>query len=85
MQTVILLLGKPILNGEILSLDPSKLAQFLSEHVQENRAARSSAIIQETDAEDFPCLLRVGHSPTQRECDSEDEKPHPFSIFDFGF
>ena len=63
-----LLLGKPVLDGDILSLNPSKLAQLLPERLQEDRATRSSACIQETYAEDFPCLLRVGgeHSKQQR-------------------
>ena len=55
-----LLLCKPVLDGDILSLNPSKLAQLLPERVHEDRAAGSSAWIQETDAEDFPCLLRLG-------------------------
>ena len=60
-QALMLLLGKPVLDGDILSLNPSKLAQLLPERVQEDRATGSSAIIQETYAEDFPCLLRLGH------------------------
>ena len=55
-----LLLGKPVLDGDILSLNPSKLAQLLPERLQEDRATGSSACIQETYAGDFPCLLRVG-------------------------
>ena len=55
-----LLLCKPVLDGDIFSLNPSKLAQLLPERLHENRATRSSACIQETDAEDFPCLLRLG-------------------------
>ena len=55
-----LLLGKPVLDGDIFSLNPSKLAQLLPERVHEDRATGSSACIQETDAEDFSCLLRVG-------------------------
>ena len=59
-QALSLLLGKPVLDGDILSLNPSKLAQLLPERLQEDRATGSSACIQETYAEDFPCLLRVG-------------------------
>ena len=59
-QALSLLLCKPVLDGDILSLDPSKLAQLLPERLHEDRATRSSAFIQETYAEDFPCLLRVG-------------------------
>ena len=58
-QALRLLLGKSVLDGDILSLNPSKLAQLLPERLHEDRATRSSACIQETDAEDFPCLLRV--------------------------
>ena len=59
-QALILLLCKPVLDGDILSLNPSKLAQLLSKRLHEDRATGSSAWIQETYAEDFPCLLRVG-------------------------
>src|SRR5262245_19197873 len=55
-----LLLCKSVLDGNILSLNPSKLEQFLAERVQEDRDTRSSAWIQETYAEDFPRLLRLG-------------------------
>ena len=59
-QAIILLLGKPVLDGDILSLNPPKLAQLLPERVHEDRATRSSAWIQETYAKDFSRLLRVG-------------------------
>jgi len=72
------LLGKSILDGNILSLDPSELAQLLSERLQEPCDTRSSAWIQKTDAEDFPGLLRVGHRPTQGKCENEGDKPRPF-------
>jgi hypothetical protein len=65
------LLGKSVLEGDILSLNPSKLAQLLPEHLHEARTTRSSAYIQVTYAENFPCLLRLRHSPTQNECHSE--------------
>src|SRR5262249_17464134 len=54
------MLGKPIFDCDILPFDPAKLAQLLPECVQENCHTGSSAIIQETYAGDFPCLLRVG-------------------------
>ena len=38
-----LLLGKSVLDGDILSLDPSKLAQLLPERLQEDRDTGSSA------------------------------------------
>ena len=58
-QALKLLLGKPVLDGDILSLYPSKLAQLLPEHVQEDRDTGSSAWIEETYAENFSRLLRV--------------------------
>ena len=65
-----LLLGKPVLDGDIFSLNPSKLAQLLPERVHEDRDTGSSAWIQETNAEDFPCLLRssADERKAQREC-----------------
>ena len=57
-QALKLLLGKPILDGDILPLNPSKLAQLLPERLHEDRATRSSAIIQETDTDDFPAARR---------------------------
>src|SRR6266481_1028437 len=59
-HALILLLGKSVLDGDILSLNPSKLAQLLPERVQEDRATGSSASIQETYAGDFSCPLRLG-------------------------
>jgi hypothetical protein len=53
-------LSKPILDGEILPLDPPKLAHFLTERLHQHRATRSSAWIQKTYAGDFCRLLRVG-------------------------
>jgi len=52
------LLGKPILDADILSFDPSKLAQLLPELVQQDGHTRSSAPIQVTDTKDFSRLLR---------------------------
>jgi hypothetical protein len=52
------LLGKSILNGDILSLNSPKLAQLLPECIDENRHARGSAYFQKTYAEDFSRLLR---------------------------
>jgi hypothetical protein len=80
-----LLLGKSVLDGDILSLNPSKLAQLLPERLQEDRDTRSSAIIQETYAEDFSWLLRVDPRPAQRECESEGDNPTPFWILDCRF
>jgi hypothetical protein len=61
------LLGKPVLDDKIFSLNPTKLAQLLPERLHEARATGSSAWIQETDAEDFPCLLRVGGEAKSKE------------------
>src|SRR5439155_12577464 len=66
-QALILLRCKPILDGDILSLDPAKLAQLLPERLQEARASSSSAIIQETDAGDFRWLLRVDGTAKRKE------------------
>jgi hypothetical protein len=54
------LLGKSVLNGDILSLNPTELAQLLPKHVHEHSHTRSSAWIQETDTKDFSRLLRLG-------------------------
>jgi len=50
------LLGKPVFDGDILSLSPSKFAQLLPKSIQENRDAGRSAIIQVTNAKDFSRL-----------------------------
>ena len=53
------LLGKSVLDDNVLPLDPTMVAQLLAERVQLNRATGSSTWIQVTDASDFPWLLRV--------------------------
>ena len=55
-------LCKSVLDGDILSLDPSKLAEFLSQRFPRDGTTGSSARIQDADAEDFPCLLRLNGS-----------------------
>jgi hypothetical protein len=60
------LLGKPILDGDILSFNPAKLAQLLPERLQADRDTGSSAIIQVTYAENFPCLLRLGEGNSKQ-------------------
>src|SRR4029453_18963581 len=62
-----LLLGKSILDGDVFSFNQAKLAQFLPERVQEDRNTRSSTLIKETNAKDFPCLLRLGGRAKRRE------------------
>ena len=42
-------------------------------------ATRSSAIIQETYAEDFPCLLRVGGDAKRKKSTAPSAKPMTFS------
>ena len=81
-QALILLLGKPVLDGDIFSLNPSKLAQLLPERLHEDRATGSSACIQETYAEDFPCLLRVGGS-AKRQKHSAKSKDRDFFLHVF--
>jgi hypothetical protein len=54
------LLGKPILDGDILPVDPPELAHLLPERLRKDRATGSSGSIQETYAGNFPCLLRLG-------------------------
>jgi hypothetical protein len=61
------LLGKPVLDGNIPSLNPSKLAQLLPERLQEDRDTGSRTIIQESYAEDFPCLLRLDGTAKRKE------------------
>ena len=51
---------------------------LLPERFTKNRATSSSAKIQETYAEDFSCLLRLSHRPTEYECENDREDPHPF-------
>jgi hypothetical protein len=48
------LLAKPVLDSDILSLNPTKLAQLLPKRLQEYRATGGSASIQVTYAGDFP-------------------------------
>src|SRR5262247_921738 len=67
--TMGMVLVAPILDGNVLSFNPSKLAQLLPECLQADRATGSSGILQETYAGDFPCLLRVCPHPAHRERD----------------
>ncbi len=61
-------LPESVLNDDILSLDPSKLAQFLPECVHEYRATRSRACIQ--------VILRVGFSRLLSVSDHSNSKVH---------
>jgi hypothetical protein len=72
------LLSKPVLDVKIFSFNPTKLAQLLLKRFQQDGTTSSSAVIQETYAGPFPCLLRRGLSPTQGEGESDREDPHPF-------
>jgi len=60
------LLGKPILDGDVFSFNPSKLAQLLPKRLQADLATGSSTIIQETNAEDFS-RLRVGYHSNSKQ------------------
>src|SRR6266536_6605742 len=59
-QALKLSLRESILDGDVFSFNPAKLAQLLPKRLQEDRDTGSSAIIQVTYAGDFPCLLRAG-------------------------
>ena len=56
-------LRESVLDGDVFPFNPAKLAQLLPERLQEARDTRSSACIEETDAEDFSCLLRLSQQP----------------------
>ena len=59
-----LLLGKSVLDGDIFpSIQPSLLSSC--RNASRRSALPEAVLIQETDAEDFPCLLRVGAGPEQ--------------------
>src|SRR5262245_10806657 len=76
---------KPILAGDILSVDPAELAQLLPECVHHDRHTGRRAWVQETDAENFPCLLRVSGNTKRKEHGAKRESrnsllhfsPHP--------
>ena len=57
---------KSVLDDNILSFNPSEFAQLLPERVHVNRAT-ASASIQETYAEDFSRLLRLGGCTKSKE------------------
>ena len=74
--------GKPVLEGDILSLDPTKLAQLLPERVHEDRAYQKQCYdIQETYAKDFPCLLRVGGKAMSQEHSGKSKTKNSFTHF----
>src|SRR5205085_351157 len=81
-QALTLLLGKSVLDGEILSLNPSKLAHFLQERVHEDRAAGRTREIQVTDAEDFSRLLRLNQRAKRKEHHAK-SKDDDFSLHVF--
>jgi hypothetical protein len=60
------LLGKSVLDGDVFPFDPTKLAEFLPECLQKPCHTRSSAWIQETDAE-YSRLLRLGRHAKRKE------------------
>jgi hypothetical protein len=70
------LLGKSVLDDNVLPLDPTMVAQLLAERVQLNRATGSSTWIQVTDASDFPWLLRVGGKAKRKEHGAKRKAEH---------
>jgi hypothetical protein len=61
------LLGKPVLDGDVFSFNPSKLAHLLPQRLHEGCATRRVAWIQVTYAEDFARLLRYGGRAKRKE------------------
>jgi hypothetical protein len=61
------LVGKPILDADVFSFNPAKLAQLLPECVHQDRHTGKRAWIQETYAKDFPRLLRLGGKAKSKE------------------
>jgi hypothetical protein len=51
------LLGKSVLDADVLSLDPAKLGHFLPERRQQTRDTGSATCVEKAYAEDFPRLL----------------------------
>src|SRR5262249_21745092 len=74
--------GKPVFDSDILSVNPTKATQFLPKRIDEYRHTGSSAIIQETYAEHFSCLLRADRT-TKRNEESEKSKDNDFSLHVF--
>jgi hypothetical protein len=70
------LLGKSVRDGDVLSLNPSMLAQLLAERLQLNCATGRSTWIQVTDASDFPWLLRVGGKAKRKEHGAKRKAEH---------
>ena len=75
-------LGKPVLDGDILSLNPSKLAQLLPERLHEDRATGSSAIDPGNLCGGFFLAAAPEPQPRTTERDDDCKKPRPFSILD---
>jgi len=61
------ILSKAVLDSKILSLDPAKFPQLLAERLQQSCDTRSVAWVEEADAKDFPCLLRVNGTAERKE------------------
>jgi len=70
------LLGKPVLDGDIPSLNPSKFVQLLPERLHEACASGSSAWVQDTDAEDSSRLLRVNRGAMRKEHGAKQQADH---------
>jgi putative heme degradation protein len=74
------LLGKPILDGDVLPFNPSEFAQLLAESLHEDRATRSDAWIQVTDAKNFSRLLRR-HGRAKRKEHRANREESQYGIF----
>src|SRR6185437_4813350 len=81
-EALILLFCKSVLDGDVFSFNPAKLAQLLPEGPYEHRHTRSSAIVQETDAENFPHLLRMSRNAKRHE-QSAKRKANDFFLHGF--
>jgi hypothetical protein len=75
------LVAKPVLDGDIFSVNPAKFVQLLPKRIQESCHTRSSASIQEPYAGDFPCLLRAGD---RNSCQKESCQPD-YDLSSLGF
>jgi hypothetical protein len=77
------LLGKPVLESDIFFLDPSKLARLLPERLRKDRATGSSALIQETYAEDFPVCCASASETFARKRVASSQRVNLFFMFFF--
>src|SRR5262245_40360427 len=71
-------LCEPILNGDILSLDPAQLVHLSPERVHHDRHTGSIAWIQEPNAEDFSRLLRRNGNTKRKEHGAQTQSKNVF-------